>query len=73
MGHLRRECIEEKCTYEEAREVFEHTELTVKSNYIFTSLNMFSIKEFYMTGENSRWKKMVLGLVMCELRIDLNY
>ncbi|XP_006800404.1 coagulation factor VII [Neolamprologus brichardi] len=28
MGDLRRECIEEKCTYEEAREVFEHTELT---------------------------------------------
>uniref|UniRef100_A0A668TGR4 Coagulation factor VII, like n=1 Tax=Oreochromis aureus TaxID=47969 RepID=A0A668TGR4_OREAU len=28
MGDLKRECIEEKCTYEEAREVFEHTELT---------------------------------------------
>ncbi|KAF4075068.1 hypothetical protein AMELA_G00230360 [Ameiurus melas] len=28
MGDLERECIEEKCSYEEAREVFEHTEVT---------------------------------------------
>lgn len=28
-GDLERECIEEKCSYEEAREVFEHTEVTV--------------------------------------------
>ncbi|XP_069020366.1 coagulation factor VII-like [Embiotoca jacksoni] len=28
MGDLKRECLEEKCSYEEAREVFEHTELT---------------------------------------------
>lgn len=28
-GDLERECIEEKCSYEEAREVFEHTEATV--------------------------------------------
>ncbi|KAM6893556.1 coagulation factor VII-like [Xenentodon cancila] len=28
MGDLKRECVEEKCSYEEAREVFEHTELT---------------------------------------------
>ncbi|TMS01034.1 Coagulation factor VII, partial [Larimichthys crocea] len=28
MGDLKRECLEEKCTYEEAREVFEHTETT---------------------------------------------
>ncbi|XP_023122185.2 coagulation factor VII [Amphiprion ocellaris] len=27
-GDLKRECLEEKCSYEEAREVFEHTELT---------------------------------------------
>ncbi|KAM4601681.1 uncharacterized protein ACJ7VT_019730 [Polymixia lowei] len=27
-GDLRRECLEEKCSYEEAREVFEHTEAT---------------------------------------------
>ncbi|XP_061572212.1 coagulation factor VII [Cololabis saira] len=27
-GDLNRECVEEKCSYEEAREVFEHTELT---------------------------------------------
>ncbi|KAM9738148.1 coagulation factor VII-like isoform 2-T2 [Menidia menidia] len=27
-GDLKRECVEEKCTFEEAREVFEHTELT---------------------------------------------
>ncbi|XP_071764064.1 coagulation factor VII [Centroberyx gerrardi] len=27
-GDLRRECLEEKCSYEEAREVFEHTETT---------------------------------------------
>ncbi|TKS65227.1 Coagulation factor VII [Collichthys lucidus] len=30
MGDLKRECLEEKCTYEEAREVFEHTEITVR-------------------------------------------
>lgn len=30
MGDLKRECLEEKCSYEEAREVFEHTELTVR-------------------------------------------
>ncbi|KAF5902621.1 coagulation factor VII-like, partial [Clarias magur] len=28
LGDLERECIEEKCSYEEAREVFEHTEAT---------------------------------------------
>ncbi|XP_062866545.1 coagulation factor VII [Trichomycterus rosablanca] len=28
MGNLERECLEEKCSYEEAREVFEHTEVT---------------------------------------------
>uniref|UniRef100_A0A8C7XY02 Coagulation factor VII n=1 Tax=Oryzias sinensis TaxID=183150 RepID=A0A8C7XY02_9TELE len=27
-GDLQRECIEEKCSFEEAREVFEHVELT---------------------------------------------
>ncbi|XP_034721094.1 coagulation factor VII-like, partial [Etheostoma cragini] len=27
-GDLRRECLEERCSYEEAREVFEHTETT---------------------------------------------
>lgn len=29
VGDLERECIEETCSYEEAREVFEHTEATV--------------------------------------------
>ncbi|XP_038153755.1 coagulation factor IX-like [Cyprinodon tularosa] len=28
MGDLERECLEETCSFEEAREVFEHTELT---------------------------------------------
>ncbi|XP_020513383.2 coagulation factor VII [Labrus bergylta] len=28
MGDLKRECLEEKCSYEEAREVFEHNEIT---------------------------------------------
>uniref|UniRef100_A0A8C2ZFE7 Coagulation factor VIIi n=1 Tax=Cyclopterus lumpus TaxID=8103 RepID=A0A8C2ZFE7_CYCLU len=28
MGDLKRECLEEQCSYEEAREVFEHTETT---------------------------------------------
>ncbi|KAM6957989.1 uncharacterized protein LKV04_022125 [Tautogolabrus adspersus] len=28
MGDLKRECLEEKCSYEEAREVFEHDEIT---------------------------------------------
>lgn len=31
MGDLRRECLEEKCSYEEAREVFEHDETTVRA------------------------------------------
>uniref|UniRef100_A0A8C2ZG97 Coagulation factor VIIi n=1 Tax=Cyclopterus lumpus TaxID=8103 RepID=A0A8C2ZG97_CYCLU len=30
MGDLKRECLEEQCSYEEAREVFEHTETTVR-------------------------------------------
>lgn len=30
-GNLERECIEEKCSFEEAREVFENTEKTVSS------------------------------------------
>jgi len=30
MGDLKRECLEERCSYEEAREVFEHTETTVR-------------------------------------------
>lgn len=29
-GDLKRECLEEICSYEEAREVFEHTETTVR-------------------------------------------
>uniref|UniRef100_A0AAY4EWR1 Coagulation factor VII n=1 Tax=Denticeps clupeoides TaxID=299321 RepID=A0AAY4EWR1_9TELE len=29
-GDLERECLEEKCSYEEAREVFEHPEVTVR-------------------------------------------
>lgn len=29
VGNLERECIEEKCSYEEAREVYEHDEATV--------------------------------------------
>lgn len=29
MGDLERECLEEKCSFEEAREVFEHVETTV--------------------------------------------
>uniref|UniRef100_A0A672KKP6 Coagulation factor VII-like n=1 Tax=Sinocyclocheilus grahami TaxID=75366 RepID=A0A672KKP6_SINGR len=33
MGNLERECLEEKCSYEEAREVFEHTEATVSITY----------------------------------------
>ena len=28
-GNLERECLEEKCSYEEAREVFEHKQTTV--------------------------------------------
>ena len=30
MGDLKRECLEERCSYEEAREVFDHTEATVR-------------------------------------------
>ena len=37
MGDLERECLEELCSYEEAREVFEHTETTVS---IFNFLTM---------------------------------
>lgn len=33
MGDLKRECLEEKCSYEEAREVFEHTETTVRVDF----------------------------------------
>uniref|UniRef100_A0A3B4TCY3 Coagulation factor VII n=1 Tax=Seriola dumerili TaxID=41447 RepID=A0A3B4TCY3_SERDU len=37
MGDLKRECLEEKCSYEEAREVFEHTETT---NEFWTTYNV---------------------------------
>lgn len=30
-GDLERECLEEKCSYEEAREVFEHKQTTVRN------------------------------------------
>lgn len=30
MGNLERECLEEKCSYEEARETFEHEQATVR-------------------------------------------
>uniref|UniRef100_A0A672L0R0 Coagulation factor VII-like n=1 Tax=Sinocyclocheilus grahami TaxID=75366 RepID=A0A672L0R0_SINGR len=33
MDNLERECLEEKCSYEEAREVFEHTEATVSITF----------------------------------------
>ncbi|XP_041834358.1 coagulation factor VII isoform X2 [Melanotaenia boesemani] len=36
-GDLKRECVEEKCSYEEAREVFEHTELTNEFWKIYTT------------------------------------
>lgn len=32
-GNLERECIEEKCSYEEAREVFENEEKTVSATF----------------------------------------
>ncbi|NWZ87205.1 FA9 factor, partial [Poecile atricapillus] len=35
-GNLERECIEEKCSYEEAREVFENEEKTVTINHLFS-------------------------------------
>lgn len=31
VGNLERECLEEKCSFEEAREVFEHDEMTVRN------------------------------------------
>ena len=38
-GDLKRECLEEVCSYEEAREVFEHTETTVRLDS-FCSVNL---------------------------------
>lgn len=40
-GDLKRECLEEKCTYEEAREVFEHTEITVRAVLFFSMTQSF--------------------------------
>lgn len=36
-GNLERECIEEKCNFEEAREVFENVEKTVSKH---TTINL---------------------------------
>lgn len=37
-GHLERECVEEKCSKEEAREVFENDPETVRIKNNFTGL-----------------------------------
>lgn len=41
MGDLRRECLEETCSYEEAREVFEHTETTVRRKRFSVELQKY--------------------------------
>ncbi|KAA0722686.1 Coagulation factor VII [Triplophysa tibetana] len=35
MGNLERECLEEECSFEEAREVFEHTEATMFQIHVY--------------------------------------
>lgn len=42
LGRVKRKCTVKKCSYEEVREVFENTQLTVRSNHVFTSLKEFS-------------------------------
>lgn len=43
-GNLERECLEEKCSYEEAREVFEHTQTTVRK---FKPLGSYKGNHFF--------------------------
>lgn len=49
MGDLKRECLEEKCSYEEAREVFEHTETTVGLFSLCTTDNLS-----HVLGQNNK-------------------
>lgn len=55
-GHLERECVEERCTKEEAREVFENDPETVQ--LWFVCLYNISIVEFLslaiMTSQNAQ-------------------
>ncbi|XP_047620936.1 coagulation factor IX isoform X2 [Phacochoerus africanus] len=57
-GNLERECIEEKCSFEEAREVFENTEKTNEfwKQYVDTTCNIKNgrCKQFCKTGADSK-------------------
>lgn len=50
-GDLKRECLEELCTYEEAREVFEHTEITVRTVLFSFTTQRFSFVFCFSTGK----------------------
>lgn len=52
MGDLKRECLEEICSYEEAREVFEHDETTVRLAFFFIVLqtSLLSFVEWTLTS-----------------------
>uniref|UniRef100_A0A8D1KMR7 Coagulation factor IX n=1 Tax=Sus scrofa TaxID=9823 RepID=A0A8D1KMR7_PIG len=57
-GNLERECIEEKCSFEEAREVFENTEKTNEfwKQYVDATCNIKNgrCKQFCKTGADSK-------------------
>ncbi|KAM5128444.1 coagulation factor IX isoform 1-T1 [Callospermophilus lateralis] len=57
-GNLERECIEEKCSFEEAREVFENTEKTTEfwKQYVDATCNIKNgrCKQFCKTGTDSK-------------------
>lgn len=48
-GDLKRECLEERCSYEEAREVFKHTEATV--DLFLISLHLKQQKISFILGD----------------------
>lgn len=60
MGDLERECLEEKCSFEEAREVFEHAETTVghkgftRSERISATIKPQTFQDVYVSHFSER-------------------
>uniref|UniRef100_A0A8C5UB90 Coagulation factor IX n=1 Tax=Malurus cyaneus samueli TaxID=2593467 RepID=A0A8C5UB90_9PASS len=50
-GNLERECIEERCSYEEAREVFENEEKTVSLALVFWNKSKISQNKAISDGD----------------------
>lgn len=57
VGDLKRECLEERCSYEEAREVFEHDRTTVRSVlYCGTHFVSFRPDDLSLSPQAEFWR-----------------